>query len=284
MDLPPPPRAVSPMLTLQMLFGGVASQVGWVILAFGSIPFWVFVWNADLTTWRFPADRCAQTTGEVLGCEKTSFSEGGSKHRSGTPIFRSSYRYTVDHRTFESASYAKGVCAAPGPARIEYLPGQPEISRIPGMRRNVFGPDTIFLALLPLAGLLVAGIGLVRGRTSARMLAGGVPVSGKLVETKATAMRSNNRTVYQMTFEYTAHDGVTRRTTARTNEPGRFEKQEAQTVLYDPDHPGRAVLLNALPGKIALDESGQLQARSRAFLILPLLAILGNLLWIWTRR
>jgi len=274
---------ISPLLNLQMLLGGAAAQAGWAILAFGSIFFWAFAWNADLTDWRYNAAQFKQTAGEVLGCEKTKFSVGGSEHRAGTPIYRTLYRYTIDGHTLESASYATGACADTGPTSIEYAPDHPEVSRIPGMRRNVFGPWVLLVALLPAAALIFIAVGLRRGQTRLRLLTAGVPVPGKLVEKAPTLTRINNRTVYKMTFQYVAHDGVARHTAAKTHRPERLEDEANECVLYDPDNPAKATLFDSMPGKIAIDESGQLQARSRAFLILPLLATLGNLWWISRR-
>jgi hypothetical protein len=283
MQLMPPPRSVSPLLAAQMLLGGTLSQAGWAILCFGSIFFWAFASNADLTDWRYPAARFTQTTGEVIGCQKTKFSVGGSEGSAGTPVYRNLYRYSVNDQVFESASYATGICADTGPASIEYLPEQPEISRIAGMRRSLFGPWTLLIGVLPAVGLIFVTIGLVRGRSRLRLLSAGVPVSGKLVQKEPTLTRINNRTVYKMTFQYIAHDGVVRQTVARTHQPERLEDEPHECLLYDPDAPARAMLLDTMPGKIGIDEGGQLKAHSRAFLILPLLAIVGNLWWISRR-
>src|SRR5215471_15664601 len=115
MQLSPPPRLISPLLSAQMLLGGASAQAGWAILCFGSIFFWAFAWNADLTDWRFDAAKFRQTAGEVVGCEKTKFSVGGSEDRAGTPIYRNLYRYAITGQQFESASYATGTCANTGP-------------------------------------------------------------------------------------------------------------------------------------------------------------------------
>jgi hypothetical protein len=283
MELMPPPRLISPLLTAQMLLGGAAAQTGWALLCFGSIFFWAFAWHADLTDWRFPAARFTQTTGEVLGCDKTKFSIGGSEHRAGTPVYRNLYRYSVSDHIFESASYATGTCVESGPTAIEYLPDRPEISRIAGMRRDVFGPGTLLVAVLPLVGFIFVAAGILRGRRRLRLLGGGVPASGKLVEKAPTLTRVNNRTVYKMTFQYVAHDGIARHTIARTHQPERLQDEAAECVLYDPDNPATSMLLDAMPGKTGIDEGGQLVARSRAFLILPVLAIVGNLWWISRR-
>jgi len=187
----------------------------------------------------------------LVGCEKTKFSVGGSEHRAGTPIYRNLYRYAVGGRTFESASYATGKCADVGSATIEYLPEQPEVSRIAGMRRNMFGPWVVLVAILPLKGMAFITVGLIRGRSRLRLLGDGVPVSGKLVEKKPTLTRINNRTVYQMAFAYVAHDGVSRRTVTRTHQPERLEDQPGETVLYDPDDAAKAMISTLCPARSA---------------------------------
>ncbi|HJZ98034.1 MAG TPA: hypothetical protein VKE70_16100, partial [Candidatus Solibacter sp.] len=50
-----PPRKIPLTLAVQMYLGGVGTQIGWLLLAFGSIFFWAFAWHADLSGWRFRA-------------------------------------------------------------------------------------------------------------------------------------------------------------------------------------------------------------------------------------
>ena len=259
-----------------MMLGGSKSQVGWLILGFGTIFVWGFAPHADFSGWRFRAGSFAQTVGQAVGCVQTHFTEGGSKSRRGTPIYENRFRYTIAGQEFNGASYAKGRCVTGGTVTVEYLLAQPAVSRIAGMRRRPLSPWAILILVLPAAGLIMVLTGVVRGRGYVRLLREGVPAEGRLIDKVPTNMRVNHRVVYRMTFEYAALSG-TGRAIARTNQPERFEDEPRKLLLYDPGDLEKAQLLGSFPGTVALGEGGQPVARgSLAFLILPALVVLGN--------
>ena len=73
-----PPRIAGLPLAARMMLGSTKSQVGWLVLAFGSFMFWLFAWNADLSARLFKNGRTERTWGQVLGCRDTGFSVGGT--------------------------------------------------------------------------------------------------------------------------------------------------------------------------------------------------------------
>jgi len=160
---------------------------------------------------------------------------------------------------------------------VEYLTGQPGISRIAGMRRQPLSWWATVGALLPGVGLAMAIAGLVKGRRRVRLLREGLPASGRLMEKVSTGVRTNGRPVYRMTFEYTAQNGVTGRVTARTNSPERLEDQSRELLLYDPRDLAKAFLIDDLPGTVTIDEAGQpVPGGAGAYFLLPALTLLGN--------
>jgi hypothetical protein len=265
-----------------MRLGGAASQIGWFLFGFGSIFFWMFAWHADLSGWRFRPGSVAQTPGEALGCRDTHYYVGGTESHRGTPVYKNSYRYTVDGNRFEGASYAAGRCVTDGGVTVEYLLSQPEVSRIIGMRRDLLSPRTILAALLPGAGLALVIAGLVKGRRAVRLLREGLPAPARLINKASTGATTLGRAVYRMTFEYSAQSGATGRVTVRTHLPERLEDEQRELLLYDPSTVASAVLLDDLPGTVTVDETGQPKAGgSGRFLLLPALTILGNGWYIW---
>ena len=280
--LAPPPRTIQPGAAVRILFGSAAAQIGWLVLGFGSIFLWVFVFHADLSGWRFRPGAFAEIRGDALLCRDTHYSEGGTKYRRGTPVYENQYAYEVEGQRYEAASYAVGKCVAGGPVRVEYLLGRPEVSRIAGMRRDVCSPWTSLVALLPGAGLVIVLVSLAKGRTNLRLLRDGQPASARLVGKSPTGSRTNGRMVYQMTFEYTAMSGAAGRATTKTSRPEKFEAGATQTVLYDPADLSRAVLVASLPGRFGTDEAGQPQVTgTAAFILLPALTLLGNGWYAW---
>jgi hypothetical protein len=265
-----------------MLFGGAASQIGWFLLGFGSIFFWIFAWHADLSGWRFRPGSVAQTSGDALGCSDTHYHVGGTESHRGTPVYKNSYRYTVNGNRYEGASYATGRCVTDGSVTVEYLLSQPEVSRIMGMRRDLLSPWTILAALLPGAGLALVIAGLVKGRRAVRLLRDGLPAPARLIKKASTGATTFGHADYRMTFEYSAQSGAIGRVTVRTHLPERLEDEQRELLLYDPSAVASAVLLDDLPGTVSVDETGQPKAGgSRRFLLLPALTILGNGLYIW---
>jgi hypothetical protein len=276
-----PPRTIGTSLAARMALGSARSQIGWLVLAFGSFLFWVVAWHADISAFRFSAGRVVQTQGEWLYCRETRFSVGGSEDERGTPIYENYFRYEVAGRSFTESSFATGACPG-GQVVVEYLREQPEVSRIAGMRRNVFGPWAAMTAVVPAVGLLLVVAACVEGLTRVRLLRDGLLATGTLIEKTRTNIETSSGQVYRLTLEYTAQSGATGRVTTRTNRPERLEDKSGALLFYDPADLTRAVLLASLPGSIAADKTGQPIARpSRAFLVVPALTILGNVWYVY---
>lgn len=287
-QLAPPPRVLPDSMAVRMLIGSVRSQIGWLVIGFGSIFFWGFAWQGDYSGWRFNPHQARRTYGTVMFCRQTHMSEGGSKGRGGTPIYENRYSYSVSSQPFEGSSYAVGLCRAGATVEVQYLQQEPGFSRIVGMRRQPLSPWAAMVALLPGTGVLMVLSGFLRGRTHLRLLREGLPATARLVSKNRTYAQTNGSSVYRLTFEYTPQSGGPRRTTIRDNRPSAFEGKGENLLLYDPADPGCAALLASMPGAIAAGARGQPATRaSSAFLILPAIAVLGNVLYVcshWLSR
>ena len=267
------------MLRLQTMLGGVGAQIGWLLLGFGSIFFWVFAWNADLSGWRFRADSLARTSGVSLGCGPTRFSQGPKYHPH--VVYRNLYRYTAEGQSYEGESYAPK-CRARGPVAVEYLRLDPGISRIAGMRRRPMPAATALVALLPAVGLCLVIAGLLKGRWKVRLLRDGLPASGRIAGKAPTGSTINGRAVYRVTVEYTPWDGPPSTAAVRTSRPERLENSPETLVLYDPANHSRALVFQSLSG-VRFDRDGQpARSGSLAFLFLPLATIAGNGCYVYT--
>src|SRR5581483_7264170 len=180
--LAPDPRFITPLHKSQILLAWPPSQIGWVIFGIGSMFIWAFVPHADFSGPRFRPRDTAEVRGESLDCRTTRFTEGGSKTRRGTPIYENHYRYTIEAKTYESFSYAKGTCLAGGPVQVEYLVRRPDFSRIAGMRRKPLSPWSSLAAIVPAIGLVMVLAGVWKGRRSIRLLRDGSPAVARFVE------------------------------------------------------------------------------------------------------
>src|SRR5215831_17544095 len=190
-----PPRTIPLTLAVQMYLGGVGTQIGCLLLAFGSIFFWVFAWHADFSGWRFRAGNVSRVTGELLHCRQTSYSVDES------PVYANEYHYRVGSASVGGVSYSTGDCA-PDQVTVEYLTAQPEISRIVGMRRDVMGPWASLVALVPGAGVLFAVFGWRSGARRVKLLRDGVPVAGRVTGKIATRSETMGRKDYFVTLGF----------------------------------------------------------------------------------
>lgn len=270
----PPPRRVPFSLAIVNALNGLA-QIGWFVLGFGSIFFWAFVGNADFS---FITMRGAMTrvTGVVERVVDTRASEGRRRIRANH------YEYSVAGNTMRGVSYSNDSSLSSGdPVEVEYSVGAPEKSRIVGQRRALFGPAIGFVSIFPLIGLLLVVFATRWGSRRARLLRDGVLTTGVLKTKRPTNTTVNNRRVFELIFEFTARDGRKCTATARSSMPDKLEDEREEPLLYDPQNPETAYMLDDAPSRPQFDESGGLQARPVAALlsmILPAIVIAANTL------
>ncbi len=270
-----PPRQLSVLFSLRIVFGSVLAQVGWGVLGFGSIFLWTFVAQAD---WAFITMRgpLATSSGQVTAVANTHASENDQE------IYRIDYTFTASGgRTLPGHSYSRGSHLKPDAAvTIEYLRENPARSRIQGLRTGMFGPLVLLVGIVPLGGAIVAIISLRSGLRGRRLLCDGLLTTGKLVSRDATNTQVNDQVVYKHTFDFVANDGRTYQVVGWTSTTLLTDEAE-EVLVYGSADPARAVLLSRLPGDPHIDPTGQFVVRSPAsallILILPALAIVGNL-------
>lgn len=268
----PPPRRVPLSLTIVNLCNGVA-QTGWIVFGIGMFFFWVFAESTDFSFITFRG-AIGTTSGVVTGTAET----GASINEQ--PVRANHYEYSVAGRRFKGTSYSTGGAAAEGAeVAVEYRESDPTASRIQGMRRRQFGPFVLLVGLFPLIGFLVLYFGLRSGVRRARLLGTGIFTFGKLVNKEPTNMTVNRRRVFRLTFEFTSRDGRRCEASASTNDPSPLEDESREPLLYDPDNPSHAYLLDEVPGRPQLDGMGELEGRPVAALLamlIPALVIAGH--------
>ena len=267
--LQPPPRRVPLSLWLTNVFNA-ASQAGWAFFGFGMIFFWTFVMQADLSFATF-RNATGRATGRVLETRETGASENKQK------VHASHYQYSVAGRTFEGTSYTTGGAPAQGDeVEVEFDEGNPSRSRIAGMRRAPFGPGVLFVILFPAIGLIWLVLATRSGIRRNHLLAQGILTQATFKKMEATNVRVNRRTVYALHFEFTDRLGQRQQTTARTTDVERLRDDATEPLLYDPERPSRAYLLDELPARPTVEQNGDLAGRTGtaiALLILPAIVL-----------
>lgn len=257
--LSPPPRHVPFSLRILNLFSG-AAQLGWAIFGFGMIFVWFFASEADFSflTFRGPHHSVA---GTVTRVDDTGASENNERVRANH------YQFSVAGRTLTGTSYSTGRLVEEGQAvTVEFAAGDPQESRIAGMRRKLFGPWAAFVLVFPAIGAGFIVFAVRSGFRRNRLLREGLLATGELKAKEATNMRVNKQTVYELTFEFIARDGRRHEARARTHVTARLEDEAREPLLYDPMDPARAYVLDDAPARPQFGVDGQLQGRPGAAL------------------
>lgn len=255
-----PPRHVPWSLRILNLCNG-GSLIGWFVFGFGMIFFWAFAGNADFSfaTFRDPAGRA---TGTVTRVEETGASENKS------PVRASHYQYSIAGRTFEGKSYTTGAAPEQGEeVTVEFDEDDPARSRIAGMRRAMFGPVVSIVAIFPAIGLAFLLFFTIGGFRRNHVLRNGILTYGKRIDKRPTNVRINNRPVWEVVFEYTDRTGQRRECSAKSTDTSRLEDETEEPLLYDPDDPSKACVLDEAPARPKFDPDGTMVGRPVAALL-----------------
>jgi hypothetical protein len=234
---------------------------------------WVFAGNGDFSflTFRGPHE---QASARVTRVDETGASENKSR------VYANHYEFSVAGQPFAGTSYSTGNSATAGETvQVEYDASKPERSRIVGMRRAMFGPVVAFVVIFPLIGFALVYFALVTGMNRNRLLRDGVFATGKLIGKRPTNVSVNKRTVYELTFAFTAQDGRECEAKAHSSITDKLEDEAQEPLLYDPRDPSRAFVLDEAPARPRFNETGELRGRAGAALalmILPLIVIIGH--------
>lgn len=273
-----PPRAVPASVRTRVLLGGTFSLFGWIFFGFGMIFVWIFGAMADFGPVTFALSSTQTTTATISDVQQTSASQND------TPIYANSYTFRVENaeRDVRGVGYTTGPQFSVGQTvPVEYVPGNPERSRIEGARSGQFSGWVICITgIFPLIGLIFIVVSLYRGWHDTQLLQNGRIAEGTLAAKEATNTRVNGRTVYKLTFDFTTDLGEHRQAVAKSNQPQKMEDDTREQLLYHPNNPKQTALVDNLPGAPRINEFGEIQpagtAGSIAVFIAPLLAILLN--------
>jgi uncharacterized membrane protein len=256
---------------LGMLFGGFFNTFGWLFFSAGMVFVLIFGAQADLTAYRFYGN-IATAQGELIRVETTQATEDDQR------IYAYHYRFlTPREDEYRGVSYALHQGLERGESlTIEYVPENPLISRIEGMRGNVFPIWALgFVSIFPFIGGLFIALGLRKGFRAMQILRHGTLTHGRLIDRQRTATKVNNKRVYRLIFEY--EDGLGRKftTTVKTHETDKLEDEEQERLIYLQHSPGKAVMVDDLPGSPLVTEGRTIVSasalKSFGLTLLPLL-------------
>jgi hypothetical protein len=272
------PRHVPLSLAVLNVFNGF-SQIGWFVFGFGMVFFWAFAGNADYSF--LTLRNVTQVAGKVTSVEETGASENHTR------IMANHYEYSVAGQRFTGTSYSKGGAATAGEeVKVEYSSGNPGRSRIAGMRTGQFGPLVLLVTIFPFIGFVIVYFAMKTGFKRSLLLRNGIFTTGTLIDKEPTNMTVNDRRVYELTFEFTTREGRKAEAKARSSDTSRLEDEHAEPLLYDPNDPSKAYLLDEAPSRPEIDGTGALVGRPMAAvmsLILPAIVIGAHALYFYVK-
>jgi len=197
----------------------------------------------------------ATISGQVVRVEKTNLSVGGGEHTEGTPVYAIHFTFeTSGGETVTGVCYEVGLRHKEGQAvQIEYSSDTPSRSRVKGCKLNPTGYFGCLVIIFPLVGTLMCFFGMRARVRFLRLIRHGAFARGEVVDVKATNVTVNGQKRYKITVSYDSRRGQTVTTYNAYGEDvtvarKRMESAEQVGLLYDPEHPGRVQILDALLG------------------------------------
>lgn len=133
-------------------------------------------------------------------------------------------------------------------ATIEYNEEKPEHSMIRGMRTAEFPIWVVLLVLIfPFIGICFLISNFISAKKNLNILTNGILTTGKFISKTATSTKINNQPVYKVTFEFMDAQKTPRRAEVKTHHPHKLQDEAQEPVVYLPEQPEKAVMLDVLP-------------------------------------
>lgn len=162
------------------------------------------------------------------------------------------YQYQVDSGNYKGRSFGTDIgVAAGGAVTVQYVAHDPATSHIEGMGLAPVGMEAALLvAIFPGIGLLMLYFTVRHYRKYSYLVQNGVFTTGKVSRKESTYARINGRTVYRVFFQYLSRDGLPWEACITTNRADDLGDGEQEPIVYDPQRPDEAVLLDLMPAAI----------------------------------
>jgi len=277
-----PPRKIGFVPYLVTLNSGPMAQIGWLLMGFGLVFFWIFFMNSEILS-LFDGDDWIETQARVTRVSPTNFSENEST------VWKVQFEYEVNGQSYLQTAYGTGYTPQEGnTVRVEYDPKKPYMARMEGLRRRPFGVFASFTLVFPLAGLLFVVFGYRRNLLNLFLLLRGHFTTGTVIDKEATNTTVNEERVYKITFEFADKRGRTHQVSTRSHEPEKLLDDVHEPILYLAERPELAVLFDSISPKPTIQENGgdsmlTYPGLSLIWLVLPALTLIAHGLYVWFR-
>lgn len=268
-----PPRHLSILTRINVLFGGFSIQFGSIFFWFGMIFLLVFGGQSNAIHW-FSFDGDWVET-EALLLEIND----GNGSINDEPIYEYVFSYSANGRSFTGSSSAVFNGEEENTiVQIEYKEGDPTRSRIIGMRSEVFPGWVVFIVIIfPAIGFCFLYFGFKENIKAVQLLKNGTFTRGKMLSYEATNTSINEQTVYAYKFEFYANN-KTYIAECKTHLTDRVEDEETEKILYDKADPTFNLVYDAMGAAPKMDRFGKIKQSNLLALRFLISTILGLLI------
>lgn len=234
------PRQIPLLVKLSLFLGDVIFILGLIFSLIGVASMVLISLLVDFSSLRFSPDTIAK--GTITAIEDANASE--NNHR----IYKFQYQYSLDGDSFKSGySYdSNGELKVGDRVEVECESASTK-SRIKGMKLAPFSPWLLLpFSIFPLVGMVMLLFGVRKGVRNLDLLTNGILAKAKVTHKERTNTRINNQYVYKVFFEFKTADGKMAQSSVNTHKPYLVEDEPEEMMLYKPETPEKAVLLDAL--------------------------------------
>lgn len=200
-----------------------------------------FMAGADFTEWEFRDDDPVAIA-QIVDVTKV-VNRSKTRH-----YYELTYRYVVDGVAYENVAVAEGRAEIPNPAtlRVQFVPGRPDWSRIPGLRKTRIGNWLWLAGLLPmLVGVIAAGF-YVRGvLASWRLVRYGIVTKARSSRRPLPGLSRRGKPMSQAILTFQAIDGKDYE--LQLGPTGNFNQGESTRVVYLANAPSTVQRYDSLP-------------------------------------
>ncbi|MGB3468923.1 MAG: hypothetical protein WBA74_26800 [Cyclobacteriaceae bacterium] len=177
--------------------------------------------------------------GYIVNLEDTNVAVDGQR------MTKYYYSFSVGDEVFSSQSYEGNYLQVDDKVLIEYLPENPEYSRILDSTKTMSGLFLNYLlGLILLAFTVMLIFHTLKIIRFAKIISKGRITDGKKISSNATNTVINNRPVYKITYEYEVDKSIYN-TSCKSVDHEDYKNTER--VVYSVDNPEKSLLFTNLP-------------------------------------
>ena len=137
----------------------------------------------------------------------------------------------------------------------------------------------LITSVFPLVGALMIASQIPKKLRWIDLLAVGERAIAEYSRNERTNMRINEEPVYKVFYSFKTDSGAVGEVSASTTDVQSYSSVAQREVLYDPQNPDQAMVLDELPRELTLDYANRVALKSlpKRLFILPAATILGNI-------